>query len=150
MKNINTLKIKRFYYHLTHDFLTMNNAVVIVGALIAISWAWGSIGVMERNYKLQKQVDDKARLERLTELQVKNLAFQQQYYQTDEYKELSIREHLALGRPGEKMLVLPPNSKAVLDAENTDADAAPQAPTPSNFEQWMNFLFGRAQANLKK
>lgn len=150
MKNINTLKLKRLYYHFTHRYMTLNNLVVAVAAVIAISWAWGSIGVMERNYELQKEVDDKAREQQLIELQVQTLAFQQNYYKSDEYKELSVRDHLGLGRPGEKVLILPPNSKAAKNVDRSAGRAAPTLPTPSNFEQWMDFLFGRSQAGLKK
>ena len=56
---MNTLKLKRFWYHVRHDYLTLNNVVVAAAALIALSWAWGSIESMQRNYELQQMVDQK-------------------------------------------------------------------------------------------
>ena len=149
MKQINTLKLKRFYYHFTHNYLTLNNLVVAVAFLIAASWAWGSIGMMERNYQLQKDIDEKRRQQQLTQLQVETLAYQQRYYQSDEYKELSVRDHLGLARPGEKVLVLPPNSPVAKNADKkAQSERAVATARPSNFAQWMNFLFGRSQDQL--
>jgi hypothetical protein len=51
---------------------------------------------------------------------------------------------LGYGTPGEKLLILPPNSQAVIDADNkaaTQTTVAPPVET-GNFQQWMNFLFG--------
>lgn len=141
MKKIN---IRKLFYHLRHRYLTMNNVVVAVALIIGASWAWGSIEVMQRNYNLQKRVDAKLREQKLTELETENLALQQKYYQTSEYQELAVRERLGLVMPGEKVLILPPNSQAAKDADALAADKPPVAATrpPSNFEQWMNFLFG--------
>lgn len=120
----------------------MNNVVIAVAFIIAASWIWGALGMMERNYKLQKVLDLKKRELRLVDLQTQNLQFQKRYYQTDEYKELAVRQSLGLGRPGESVLVLPANSE---EAKRVDAQAAAQTaalPATSNLEQWVNFLFG--------
>lgn len=136
--------IRKLYYRANTQYFTLNNVVVVVALFVAASWAWGSVSVMGRNYELQKEVDAKARQQRLLELENQTLTYQQRYYKSDEYKELAVRERLGLVRPGEKVLILPPNS-----AEATAADAvfeekqtAGQAVKPSNAEQWINFLFG--------
>lgn len=98
---------------------------------------------MERNFALQKQVDDKRRELQVTELQRDRFALEQRYYQTDEYRELAARESLGLVMPGESVLILPPNSQAAIDA---DASTGPRVVatqiTESNLDQWLNFLFG--------
>ncbi len=135
--------IRRLYYRVRHKFFTTNNLVIAVAAFIAISWAWGSVGVLERNYALQREIDDKQRLLTLTELEVQTSRFQQTYYKSDEYKELAVRERLGLVQPGERALVLPPNTPeatAFDEQENKRTVATSTAPT--NVEQWMNFLFG--------
>lgn len=141
MKNIN---IRKTFYHLRYRYMTMNNVVVAVALIIGGSWAWGSIEVMQRNYGLQKELDAKLRQQKLVELQTQNLALQQRYYRSSEYQELAVRERLGLVNPGEKVLILPPNTQAAKDADAVVADkSVVTAPQPaSNFEQWMNFLFG--------
>jgi len=147
MKKIN---IKKSWYHIRHDYMTLNNVVVAVGLFIAASWAWGSIGVLQRNYDLQKEVDSMTRQEKLLGLETQNLTYEQRYYRSAEYQELAVRDRLGLGNPGEKALILPPNSKA---AKQEDAKATNEQPVklvkPSNFEQWTNFIFGGNQKSLQ-
>lgn len=139
MRNIN---IQKLIYHVRHKYLTLNNVVILVAFLIAAGWVWGSLGVMQRNYGLQKDIDLKKRQLQLTQLQRDNLALQKNFYQTVEYQELAVRESLGLVRPGEKALVLPPNSQTALDADKVKTAAPVQRETASNLEQWVNFLFG--------
>jgi hypothetical protein len=121
----------------------MNNVVVGVALLIGAGWAWGSIGMMQRNYDLQKQLDTKIRQEKLAELETENLMLQRKYYQSSEYQELAVRERVGLASPGEKALILPPNTPAAKNADVVSSGKAPQVNEPvSNFQQWVNFLFG--------
>ena len=140
--NIHT-KINKIFYTLHHQYLTFNNLVILVAFLIAAGWAWGSLQVMQRNYALQREVDYKRKQLTLAELQKDNLRLQNQYYQTDEYKELALRESLGLVMPGEKLLILPDNSdeaKAADEDSSTETTVTVQQST--NLEQWLNFLFG--------
>lgn len=138
------INIRKLIYTFRHKYLTFNNVVIAVAFLIAASWVWGSLQVMQRNFALQKEVDQKSRELQLTQLQKDSLELQKRYYQTDEYKELAARETLGLVMPGEKLIILPDNSQAVVDSDKAaNAKAAPALqPTSSNFEQWLNFLFG--------
>ena len=139
MKNINTRKL---YYHFRHHYLTMNNVVIAVAFVIAASWVWGSIDMMQRNYTLQKEVDSKQRQKELAELEVQSMAYQKQYHQSSEYQELAARDNLNLADPGEKVLILPPNSKAASESGEVASRASRNIVPPSNFQQWANFLFG--------
>jgi len=140
MKKIN---IRKIYYHVRHRYLTMNNVVVGIALVIGASWAWASVGVMQRNYGLQKEVDAKQRQETLAQLETQNLTFQQKYYKSSEYQELAVRERLGFADPGEKVLILPPNSSAAKTADATLGKKAAVVVEPaSNLEQWVNFLFG--------
>jgi hypothetical protein len=139
MKNTN---IKKIIYHVRHKYLTLNNVVILMAFLIAAGWVWGSLGVMQRNFSLQKDIDYKKRQLQLTELQRDNLALQKNFYQTIEYQELAVRETLGLVRPGESLLILPPNSQAAKAADATSQTAVASRETASNLEQWVNFLFG--------
>jgi hypothetical protein len=148
MKKIN---IRRLYYHIRHRYFTMNNVVIAVALLIGASWAWSSIGAMQRNYELQKTIDSKQRQLKLAELQTQNLQYEQRYYKSAEYQELEVRKRLGLANPGEHVLLLPPNSE---QAKNADAVLTKKVATTlepaSNFQQWMNFLFGGNQRSLQK
>ena len=149
MRNIN---IHKLYYHIRHTYMTMNNVVIAVALVIGASWAWGSIGMMQRNYALQKEIDAKSQQRTLAELQVETLAYEQRYYQSSEYKELSVREHLGLVDPGEKVLVLPPNSDDAKRANQglTGISAQRDLTKPSNFQQWANFLLGGNRRDLQE
>jgi type II secretory pathway component HofQ len=147
MKNIN---IRKWYYHLRHRYFTMNNVVIAVALVIGASWAWGSIGMMQRNYGLQKELDTKSRQEKLAELETQALAYEQKYYQSNEFKEISARQYLGLAAPGEKVLILPPNTAAAKNATTATPEAAPKSQqAPSNIEQWTNFLFGGNHKGLR-
>ncbi len=136
------INIHKIIYIIRHKYLTFNNVVIAAAFLIAASWVWGSLEVMQRNYSLQKQVDLKQRQLQLTKIQADNAELQKKYYQTDEYQELAVRDTLGLVKPGEKLLILPKNSDA---AKAADAPVQQVAVTPEsapNLQQWLNFLFG--------
>lgn len=138
MKHIH---IKRLLYRIKHDYLNLNTAIIAVALFIAASWAWGAVGVMQKNYELQKELDAKRRDLQLADLQKKTLEFEQRYYQSDEYKELAAREKLGLAAPGERVLILPPAATKD-DVTTTRVSATTSANEPSNFQQWINFIFG--------
>ena len=148
MKKIN---IRRIFYRIKNDYMTLNNAVILVAFIIAANWVWGSLGVMQKNFTLQKELDDKSRQLIVAQLDNENAKLEQRYYKTDEYKELAVRERLGLVTPGESVLILPSNSQAVIDSDNaTQVTSTPQIPPISNFNQWMNFLFGSNSKNISK
>jgi len=140
MKKIN---IRRIYYRVKRDYFNLNNAVILVAFVIASSWIWGSLQMMQRNFTLQKELDDKSRQLIVAQLDTDNAKLEQRYYKTDEYKELAVRQRLGLVTPGEHLLILPPNSQAVINSDKAAATRPSNADVQiSNFGQWMNFLFG--------
>jgi cell division protein FtsB len=139
------INIRKIIYHIRHDYLTMNNVVIVVALVIGASWAWGSVGMMQRNFALQKEVDARKREMLVAELEVKSLEFEQKYYKSTEYQELAVRERLGLVRAGEKVLFLPLNSVAAQTADEQLKDkkvSVKKTQEISNFQQWVNFLFG--------
>lgn len=139
------IHIRKIIYHVRHKYLTFNNLVILTAFLIAAGWVWGSLGVMQRNYALQKEVDLKKRQLQLTSLQKDNLELQKRYYETNEYKELAARETLGLVMPGEQVLILPENSQTAKDADTKKTKTSvlvASGEKVSNMEQWLNFLFG--------
>jgi cell division protein FtsB len=147
MRNIN---IRKIIYQARHRYLTLNNVVIAAALLIAFSWVWGSLGMMQRNYSLQKEVDMKQRQLELVQLQRANLELQKRYYQTTEYQELAVRESLGLVRPGEKVLILPENTQAAKDADKEQLAVAATPEQTGNIEQWVNFLFGGYSKSIER
>ena len=145
LTDIRSVHWRRLMYRIRHEYMTPNNTVLALAVVIAIAWAWGSINVMQRNYELQRKVDTKQRELTLAELEVQTLEFQQRYYQSSEFLELEARRSLGLANPGEKVLILPENSKAAkqVGAQEQNARTA-QLPEPSNMQQWLDFFSGRS------
>ena len=123
------------YRHL----LTIQNAGLTVAVLIALSWIWGAVVTLQRNYTYQRQVDANNQLIELTKVQSKTYQYQQAYYKSDEYIELTAREKLGKALP-EEHLVLLPSSAGVQDTVTIAKSTAP-VEQDSNFTRWMRFLF---------
>ncbi|MGD8373257.1 MAG: hypothetical protein PVI21_00140 [Candidatus Woesebacteria bacterium] len=121
------------------SLITLNNGVLLVAALITFSWVWGSVEAIGRNFALQQQVDTLSQEVEYYSLQNETLEFQQKYYQTNEFLELSARERLNKASDGEKVLVLQKNT---VSAKEEGAQATPtDTEQRSNIEQWLYFLF---------
>ena len=150
------MDISKKLRHLWRAYGTLNNVVIAVALIIAASWAWGSISMMQTNFSAQKSVDDQQRDLELMQLEVDTLQFQQNYYKSDEYKDLAARMNLGLASPGEKVLLLPKNSDAVIAGDKADAKKETQTSTQStsqaasNLEQRMNFLVGNNAEVLRQ
>lgn len=119
--------------------LTLNNGVLLVALLITASWVWGTVGAIQQNFLLQQQVDSLAQQISYQDLENQTLVFENQYYQSDEYLEVSARDHLSLANPGEKLLILPPTT--VHDSTSASPSSTPISKR-TNFQQWLYFLFG--------
>ena len=135
---MNKLKLKRLIYRIQHDYLTLNNVVIAAAILIAMSWAWGSIESMQKNYELQRSIDNKRQQVEIEKLQVALLEYESKYYQSEEYQELTIRQRTGKGLPGEKQLI----TQSFESATPAQKLASSAKRTDSNFQQWMNVLFG--------
>lgn len=148
MKKIN---IRRLYYKFRHKYMTLNNAVIVVALMIAAGWVWGSLDVMQRNYKLQKELDDKSRQLVIAQLDTENAKLEQRYYKTAEYQSLAVRQRLGLGTPGESVLILPPNSETAKNVGKSTKSVSKTSDVQiSNFGQWMNFLLGGNSSSVSK
>lgn len=129
----------RHYKALLSRYTTLQNVTAGIALAIAVSWVWSTVGALQKNFYYQKQVDELALQVELEKLRNENLAFQQKYYRSEEYLELSARQRLGKANPGEKLVILP-NSREIKDT--VQAPQTVSTATPSNFSQWMRFLFG--------
>jgi len=148
--------VKKQVLHLWHTYATMSNAVLAVALIIAAGWTWGTISSMQNNLTAQRAFEEQQRQLELTKLEVATLQYQQNYYGSDEYKDLSARTYLGLVSPGEKVLILPKNTTSaqqnvLVDTTKPVAGTASSAAQEgSNFSQWMDFLSGANASNLQQ
>lgn len=133
---------RRAAYRVRRDYATPGNLVVAIALVLALSFVLSSLGVMQRNYALEKELDAQKQQLQLAQLQTANEQLEQSYYKTAEYQQLAARQDLGLALPGEKLLVLPANSQAAIQADEADDTVAVNTEDTNNFEQWVNFLFG--------
>jgi len=147
--------IKKQVLHFWHTHATMSNAVLAVALVIAASWTWGTISSMQTNFMAQKAYEEQKRQLELTKLEVDTLQYQQNYYNSDEYKDLSARTYLGLVSPGEKVLLLPKNTlnaqrEVLIDTTKSPNSSTTKVTSLSNFQQWMNFLSGANAQTLQQ
>ncbi|TWO87029.1 hypothetical protein EUA81_00385 [TM7 phylum sp. oral taxon 356] len=119
-------------------FWTVSRLVLMVVIAAVAVWMAMVIQVLNNNYKLQRQVDNAKLDSQMLELENQNLRLEQLYYRTDEYMELSARSLLGKALPGEHLVVLPRISHASKAKRSGSAVV-----TKSNFDQWLDFLFGQ-------
>ena len=124
--------VQRFEHH-----LTLNNGVLAIAVIITASWVWGTINAIEKNFLLEQRAEDLQQQVTVQKLQNQNLQYQQHYLQTNEYLELSAREHFDKVTPGENELILPPNTVSSPPPKTTAAIPTKQR---SNVDQWLFFL----------
>jgi len=112
------------------------------GIIFLFLWiSWSTLRVIQSNYALQKKVDDIK--QDILDLQLENdrLAFSNQFYQTDEYLELAVRQELNKILPDEKLFVGEKYDDQFdndLAVENGDSSNS----AGDNVREWFKLLFG--------
>ena len=116
-------------------------------AIVAISVAWSSTKVIQRNYRLQKQVSQLQQELDVVRLEVDNQKLQNEYYKSDAFLELSAKRQLNKAAPGEKLIIVPKelalSKVGDLPAESTQSQQSSSGEL-SNWQAWFEFLSGRS------
>jgi cell division protein FtsB len=117
--------------------------VQVVGVVIIVSLLWQTAQTVQKNYSLQQQVDKLSDEIAVLQLRNQQLKYRIDYYKTDEYLEVAVRDSLGLRAAGETVLALsqddPPDPPTL-------AELAAQQDKPQyeeNLDQWFYFLFHR-------
>jgi cell division protein FtsB len=135
--------------------LDVRNIALYIFGLVVLAIAWSGAKTVQNNYGLQKQISSLKQQNQVLSLQNGNTYLNNQFYQTNEYLELSARQNLGLAAPGEQVLVIP---KAVamkyVDPSLAARSGMSQAATVDNrskfiknLEAWRDFLLGRSPIN---
>jgi len=133
----------------------VRNIGLYIFGLVVLAIAWSGARTVQSNYELQKQISALQQQNQIIHLQNNNSYLQNQFYQTNEYLELSARQNLGLAAPGEKVLLVPKNvALRYVDpalADNRNASAVSSIDNRSkyakNLEAWRDFLLGRKQSS---
>ncbi len=130
----------------------VRNVGVLVFVVIVLLISWSGVKAIQTNYGLQKQISQLQQENEVAKLQNSNLELQNQYYDTDQYLELTARANLGLGLPGETELLVP-KSVALAHTVKEPSDESSKAGVPKqpfwqrNFEAWMDFFLHRGTAD---
>jgi cell division protein FtsB len=142
----------RPYLHKLHAYILtlrdVRNVGVLVFTVILLLITWSGIKAIQTNYGLQKQISQLQQENDVQKLKNGNQAFQNQYYGTDQYKEITARQNLGLGAPGETELLVSTEVALAHTVHQPGVETAqtqvPKQPLwQRNFQAWINFFLHR-------
>ena len=133
-------KLRRTKYQLTRN-MTVNRFLILIFVLLCLNWTYNAIVSLSRNWQLEQQLGAKQREAKILELEVETIELENQYLASSEYQELAARDKANKILDGESLVYLPPNSDAAKNKYATETVATTYT-EPSNFRQWLSFLFG--------
>lgn len=133
-------KFRKINYKLKHDFLTVENVVLLLAIILCLVWAYQSIVAMSKNWELAETLSEKNKQLELLTVEVETAELENEYYKTDEYQELVARKYLDKKMPGENMVVMPENSETAKNKYKITEESSEEK-VYSNFEKWMMYLF---------
>lgn len=118
----------------------MNNkfikyTVFFIGVFLIISLVRSIVDLWEKGGKLQREEERFAK----TKLENEELKFKYDKLQTNDYIEKEARNKLDLGRNGEVVVILPPDIKITIEADNKDNNKKTEI-SEANWQKWWNFL----------
>lgn len=96
---------------------------------------------MNRNWQLEQRLESRRKELTLLQLEIGSLELENQYYASEEYQELAARDKQNKIADGESLVYLPPNSDYARHKHDVKVVEVVED-DPSNYEQWLSFLFG--------
>ena len=148
--NIRQYGQKALYYVQRLSDVRFVGQLVFVVIVLLISWS--GVKTIQTNYGLQKQITALNQQNSLQKLQNDNLALQNQYFNSNQYLELSARQNFGLAAPGEKEVIVPARVALAYTVDmpttttTSDVAKAKQPAYQRNLESWINFFLHRQNA----
>ena len=126
----------------------VRNVGLLVFTVIVLLISWSGVKSIQTNYGLQKQAAQLQQENQIQSLENDDLALQNEYYNTNQYLELTARANLGLGTSGETELIVPQSvALAHTVKEPSSSPVTSVVPKQSvwerNFEAWMDFFLHR-------
>lgn len=145
MVSMNKIKtyVRRVKFWFKHDFLTVENVVLMFAIILCLVWTYQSIMAMTRNWELSETLTAERKELELVSVEVEAAELENDYYRSDEYQELVARKYMDKQLPGEKMVVLPENTEEAKQKHETAVAMKTETEKEeySNMEKWLKFLF---------
>lgn len=133
-------KLRKIKYHIKGFFF--GKRLVILGVIIAVLvWTYGAVSSMTRNWELEQALAKRQQELTILKLQVESMQYENEYFSSEEYQELAARAKQNKQFEGESLVYLPENSDKAKHKHDTDEVGSITETKPSNFSQWMEFLF---------
>jgi cell division protein FtsB len=126
----------------------VRNVGLLVFTIIVLLISWSGVKSIQTNYGLEQQAVQLQQEDNVQGLENANQALQNQYYNTNQYLEVTARENFGLGAAGETELLIPQSvALAHTVAEPGSGSTVSKVPKQPfwqrNFESWMNFFLHR-------
>ncbi|HVS58745.1 MAG TPA: septum formation initiator family protein [Candidatus Saccharimonadales bacterium] len=125
----------------------------VIFVILVLLMSWSGIKAIQTNYSLQKQIAALKQQNTVQQLQDNNLKLQNEYYNSNQYLELSARQNFGLGLPGETEVTVP-ESVALAHTAPLPKIASQQTVVSSkqpayqrNFQGWIGFFLHRQSTN---
>lgn len=139
-------RIRKLRYWLKHDFLAIENIVLIVAVIMCLMWTYQSITAMSRNWELTEKLNTERKNLELLSVEVEAAELENEYLNSEEYQELAARRLLDKQLAGENMVVMPENSEVAKNKHKVEeVIVTREAVELSNFEKWLQYLFPRGR-----
>ena len=142
-------------YNIRQQLRDIRVVGLITFLVIVLLVSWSGVKAIQTNYDLQKQVATLQQQNALSALKNTNLRLQNEYYNSNQYLELSARQNFGLGAPGETELLVPKNVAMshlvnMPGATNSSANKERKSWVDSNLTSWLDFFFHRQSSNNVK
>src|ERR1700694_1239646 len=135
--------LQRVPWHMFRDVKAIG---LLMFLIIVLLISWSGVKVIQSNYGLQKQIAELQQENQVQELQNNNLKLQNEYFNTNQYLELSARQNFGLAATGQTQLLLAKNVALahVLNLPSTPqmVTTKPNSPQPTyqrNLQAWVDF-----------
>ncbi len=145
-------KIKQTFnelYSRRHQLRDVRVLGLLIFLIIVLLISWSGVKAIQSNYVLQKQIAQLQQENKVQQLKNEDLALENEYYNTNQYLELSARQNFGLGDPGETEVLVPKNvALAQLVPlpnlhKTTASTDAPQSTYDKNLHAWLDFFLHR-------
>ncbi|HET9173891.1 MAG TPA: septum formation initiator family protein, partial [Candidatus Saccharimonadales bacterium] len=92
---------------LVHRFSDIRFTGQVLFGVVVVLISWSGAKAVQSNYGLQKQISTLQQQNAVQQLANNNLKLQNEYYNTNQYLELSARQNFGLANPGETEILIP-------------------------------------------
>ncbi len=122
---------------------------LVIFLVIVLLISWSGVKAIQRNYALQKQISTLTQENQVQQLKNNTVALQNEYYNTNQYLDLSARQNFGLGEPGETEVLIPKNvamaqlAKIPQPTGTLQTTNQHQSTIERNFNAWVDFLLHR-------